>query len=74
MMFGAAAQDISAGPLKVLVNESAPYSTVTQDLDLMKLTFLAAYGISHDKKNTGRYLVQLQFLHHPPKVNFLTLI
>ena len=50
MMFGAAAQDISAGPLKVLINESAPYSKVTQDLDLMKLTFLAAYGISHDKK------------------------
>lgn len=57
MKLGAAAQDISAGPLKVLINETAPYSTVTKDLDLMRLSLAAAYGISRDKKNTGRFQV-----------------
>lgn len=58
-MFKAGEQDISAGPLKVLINETAPYSTVTRDLDLMKLSFSTAYGISRDKKNTGRYVVYI---------------
>jgi hypothetical protein len=74
MKLGTSGQDISVGPIKVLINANESYSTVINDynLDLMKLSSMAAYGFSRDKKNNGRYLVVLfYFLHGNEYIMFL---